>query len=76
MYDTCTMSPSRKAPKAKTPLAKKLIALRVKHDLSQVDAAKKSGVSARTWIAWENDQRVPGNLALQLIRKAFPDLKI
>jgi DNA-binding XRE family transcriptional regulator len=52
----CVMSPARKAPAG--PWAKKLLALRAKwgdggKPLSQTEAAKRIGVSLRTWAGWE-----------------------
>ena len=50
-----------------------LRAIRERHDLTQVEAAERIGVSASTWIAWENAQRVPGRLAFRLLETTFPD---
>lgn len=61
--------------KKKSVFAKKLIALRNRLELTQVEAAERLGVAARTWIAWENNQTKPGRLAMALLRKTFPDEK-
>lgn len=58
-----------------SPWPKKLKALRVKLKISQVQAAARAGVAARTWIAWENSQTVPSRLALNLLRDTFPGEK-
>ncbi len=50
----------------------KLKALRRRLGLTQVAAAERTGVSASTWISWENNQRTPGRLALRLLRSTFP----
>lgn len=53
---------------------RKLKHLREQLDLTQAEAAQKAGVATRTWIAWENQQTVPGRLTQQLLKHAFPEL--
>lgn len=56
------------------PWPARLRALRTKLKLTQAQAADRLGVATRTWIAWENAQRVPGRLAQRLLKDTFPDL--
>lgn len=67
--------PIMKQPRRKTSvaIADKLRQLRNALGLTQIQAAELAGVSARTWIAWENRQRNPGRLALRALQQAFPD---
>lgn len=58
---------------SKTRWPAKLRALRKRLELTQAQAAERTGVATRTWIAWENAQRTPGRLALRLLKTAFPD---
>lgn len=60
------------APKRKTPFAKRLQALRNKHELTQREAAKLIGVAYRTLVNWENGQQ-PSAIARRLISQAFPN---
>lgn len=69
-----TYMPARKKPKAKTAFAKKLQAARARRNLSQIEAAAKIGVSARTLISWENDQAAPGRFTEPLLKAAFPEV--
>ncbi len=64
--------PGRQSSKKKSPLAAKLGRLRENLNLTQTEAAEKIGVSVRTWIAWENDQRKPAATALRLLKITFP----
>ncbi len=67
------MAKRRKKAKAKGPFALKLIRLRQDHgNLTQAEAATRTRVALRTWISWENDQRVPSGPALELLKIAFP----
>lgn len=52
---------------------RRLQALRKKHGLTQEQAAQRAGVALRTWIAWENRQRIPSNITARLLAHAFPD---
>lgn len=64
---------AKKKPKAEVAAwPDRLKALRAKYSLTQVEAAERVGVAARTWISWENDQRTPGRLTLRLLKSAFP----
>jgi DNA-binding XRE family transcriptional regulator len=51
----------------------RLKTLRAKYDLTQREAAERIGVALRTWISWENDQRIPSRLAERLLHNSFPD---
>ena len=42
---------------------------RGQHDLTQHQAAARLGVSAGTWIAWENSQRRPSKMAQVVLKK-------
>lgn len=61
------------AKKKKTPWCGRFKELRARHGLTQAQAAARIGVATRTLIAWENGQRVPGRLALNLLKAAFPN---
>lgn len=68
--------PDKPKPSAKRVSAwpKKLKALRDRHKLTQAAAAEKAGVSLRTWISWENAQRIPSGPTARLLTMVFPDL--
>lgn len=70
MAYTAKMAKRKKKPSA---WAKRLKQLRVDLDLTQREAAERAGVSTRAWVAWENDQRVPGKIGQRLLKQAFPD---
>jgi len=67
------MAKQRKKESAPNPWPARLKTLRKYLGISQREAAEKTGVVKGTWIAWENSQRVPGRMAIQLLKKAFPD---
>jgi DNA-binding transcriptional regulator YiaG len=57
------------------PWPAKLKALRKRlGNITQAEAAERFGCPARTWIAWENDQRTPGRSAQRLLVLTFPEL--
>lgn len=60
-------------PKKRSPLARKLKAIRLRLGISQREAAEKTGVALRTWISWENDHRRPSGLAAHLLTLTFPE---
>lgn len=62
--------------KPRTGWPDRLRKLRAKYDLTQREAAARARVSYRAWVAWEGETRTPGQLALQLLRDAFPNDKI
>lgn len=68
-----TMS-KKKAKAPARPWHERLKTLRDSLELTQAQMAKKFGVSHRTWIAWENDQRNPSETAKRLIRILFPNV--
>ena len=57
----------------KTPLAKKLTALRKRLGLTQVAVAELAGISRNAWVCWELDRRRPSTMALKLLRLRFPE---
>lgn len=61
--------------KLKSFWAKRLRRLRERHQLTQVAAAERTGVTPSAWIAWENSQRTPGRIARRLLLAAFSDLE-
>ena len=70
------MAKERKTKRpASHPWPVRLKRLREQLDITQVEAAERAGVSAGAWIAWENNFRRPGRIAVRLLRQAFPDLK-
>ncbi len=60
-----TMTPKRRTKDQWTP--KRLKALRKRLGLSQAKAAARISVARRTWINWENNQRVPSAQASALL---------
>lgn len=48
-----------------------LKALRVNHNLTQKEAAIKTGVSIDTWSSWEHAKSFPDVRQLQIIEKEF-----
>jgi DNA-binding transcriptional regulator YiaG len=68
------MNPKRKKPVGK-PWSVRLKALRVKHKLTQAEAAERAGFALRTWISWENKWRKPSGQSARLLYLAFPELK-
>lgn len=61
--------------KPKTKWAGELRTLRDRRQLTQEDAAKRSGVPLSTWIAWENGVHVPSRLTQKYLRESvFPKL--
>lgn len=61
--------------KPANPWRKRLKDLREQNGLTQTSAAERVGVSASTWIAWENGQRKPSKTAQRLIGILFPNQK-
>jgi DNA-binding transcriptional regulator YiaG len=55
------------------PWPARLKALRERLDLTQAEAAEKTGVATRTWISWEHGHRKPSGPARRLLRQTFPD---
>lgn len=74
MHGTMAKEPKKPKPAA-NPWPEKLRALRDILHLTQVEAAAQADIPTRTWIAWENDQRRPGRMALKLLLQAFPQLQ-
>jgi DNA-binding transcriptional regulator YiaG len=60
-------------PKKNPWPASRIKALRAKLGLTQAQFAERIGVSTAAVITWENEQRVPGRIALRLISQAFPN---
>jgi DNA-binding transcriptional regulator YiaG len=61
------------AKRTGNPWPARLKKLRAKYGLTQKDAAERIGVALRTWISWENRQRIPSGLAVRLLKNSFPD---
>jgi DNA-binding transcriptional regulator YiaG len=57
-----------------TSWSERLKALRVRLDLTQAQMAERFGVPTRTWISWENAQRVPSRSSQRLLVLTFPEL--
>jgi DNA-binding XRE family transcriptional regulator len=64
--------PPPSPPAPGNPWPNVLRKLREANGLTQIEAAERVGVAARTWIGWENSQSQPSRLALNLLRAAFP----
>ncbi len=66
--------PARDVARSRRQWAEALRAIRDELGITQVEMAERVGVSARTWISWENRQGAPGRLAQALLRQHFPEL--
>lgn len=63
----CMAKKKTKKPKSNPWTPARLKALRERLDLTQVAAAARLGIPARTWIAWENSQGTPRSAAVTLL---------
>lgn len=63
---------AKKRPRIGNPWPARLKAIRKRLGITQEEAAAQTDVSIHTWVAWENDQRRPGRMALKLLKKTFP----